>query len=320
MTTITMRPYAGESNLQAITDLLNHCDAVDNLDDSYDVDDLRLEFSDPRLDPERDLRLWEDEAGRLIAFGQIWLPQEGEAVDGFLYWRVHPDTRNAGLEAEMFDWGRERIRQVAGDRGQPAKLLSNAREHDAYSRGIIETQGLAPARYFFQMKRPLDQPIEEARFPEGFTLKHAENDADVAAWVDAFNLSFVDHWNFHPATVEAHQHWLTHASYRPELDLLTIAPEGVVAAFCFCIIDEADNARNGRSEGWIGTLGTRRGYRKIGLGRAMLLSGLQALKQGGVAVAKLGVDAENPTGALRLYESVGFTPAYSRIVYSVDLA
>ena len=66
-------------------------------------------------------------------------------------------------------------------------------------------------------------------------------------------------------------------------------------------------------------LGTRRGHRKIGLGRAMLLAGLHWLKAQGVDTAVLGVDAENPTGALRLYELVGFVVANTSYSYQKDL-
>src|SRR5262249_24998710 len=110
-----------------------------------------------------------------------------------------------------------------------------------------------------------------------------------------------------------------HPSYDPERDLIAVSPDSTFAAFCFCIIDPADNARNQRNDGWIGALGTRRGFRKIGLGRAMLLAGLRTLKAAGVDTAKLGVDAENPTGALKLYDAVGFVPVYTQIRYSKDL-
>ena len=142
---------------------------------------------------------------------------------------------------------------------------------------------------------------------------------DVERWVETFNLSFIDHWGFHPLTVERRRHRLTDPNYRPERDLIAVAPDGTFAAFCHCHIDPADNARYERSEGWIGVLGTRRGYRKIGLGRAMLLAGMRLLKAEGMATAVLGVDAENPTGALRLYESVGFYKAESGIAYCKDL-
>ena len=98
-----------------------------------------------------------------------------------------------------------------------------------------------------------------------------------------------------------------------------MAPDGTVAAICFCNIDPEENARNGSNAGSVHILGTRRGYRKIGLGRAILLSGLRRLRDDGVDTARLNVDAENPTGALRLYESVGFSVTYMSIAYAQDL-
>ena len=91
------------------------------------------------------------------------------------------------------------------------------------------------------------------------------------------------------------------------------------AAFCRCEINNEDNAATGRNEGWIEVLGTRRGHRKLGLGRAMLLAGMRWLQAQGVATAVLGVDAENPTGALRLYESVGVVVANTTYTYHKDL-
>jgi mycothiol synthase len=119
--------------------------------------------------------------------------------------------------------------------------------------------------------------------------------------------------------VEERRHRLKRPGYRPEQDLVAVAPDGTFAAFCLWAIDAADNARRGRSDGWIGLLGTRRGHRGIGLGRAMLLVGLQRLRDAGADTAKLGVDAENPTGALGLYERVGFRKVATRVSYHKDV-
>jgi ribosomal protein S18 acetylase RimI-like enzyme len=53
----------------------------------------------------------------------------------------------------------------------------------------------------------------------------------------------------------------------------------------------------------------RRPYRKQGLGRALLLTGMKALQDERMQWAMLSVDTENLTGALRLYEGVDFRPA-----------
>ncbi len=50
----------------------------------------------------------------------------------------------------------------------------------------------------------------------------------------------------------------------------------------------------------------RRPWRRRGVARALIARGLEALRERGLDEAILGVDADNPQGALRLYESVGF--------------
>ena len=81
---------------------------------------------------------------------------------------------------------------------------------------------------------------------------------------------------------------------------------GLIAGFCLCSLYDEENKRVGRREGWIGELGTIRGWRRKGLGRALLLHGLHSLKSEGLDTALLGVDSESLTGAQHLYESVGF--------------
>jgi ribosomal protein S18 acetylase RimI-like enzyme len=57
--------------------------------------------------------------------------------------------------------------------------------------------------------------------------------------------------------------------------------------------------------GWVGTLGVRRPWRKRGLGLALLRHSFGEFYRRGMHKVGLGVDAENLTGALRLYENAG---------------
>lgn len=326
-TRIKSRGYAGESDLQAICDLLNLCDQYDGTDDGFaTVADWRTNIENPETVPARDTRIWEDETGRMVGFGQIWSrkPGEGTVSDGYFLMRLHPDVRNQGLEEEMVEWATVQMRTIASERGHEAKLRTGMDEGTpefmAYRQDVLQRNGFEPVRYWFKMARDLNEPIPEAALPEGFTMTHTEGVADAAKWVDVFNLSFIDHWNHHPILVEGHAHWLSeNPNYRKERDLIAIAPDGTWAAFCFCMIYPEDNEARGRKEGWIDILGTRRGYRKIGLGTAMLIAGMRKLKEGGMDTAVLGVDAENPTGALRLYESVGFKQVRSSTTYNKDV-
>lgn len=317
-TMLKVRQYRGDEDLQPICDLINLCDDTDKLDEGASVADLRVWIERPDRDKARDIRIWEDADGRMLAVGQILMPPGGEEVDGFFYFRAHPEARNQGVETEIIDWGAERLREVATERGLPGYLRTGTRDFDTYGRSIFESNGFEIARYFLTMRRTLDQPIPAPQLPEGFTLRHvdANDEADIARWVEMYNLSFIDHWGFHPATLEHRKHRMTSPSYKAERDLVAVSPDGTFAAFCLCLIDAEDNARKNRNDGWIGVLGTRRGFRKIGLGRAMLLAGLRKLREDGVDTAVLDVDAENPTGALGLYEAAGFTTTITDVSYS----
>ncbi len=324
MTTLTKfvaRTYASDADLPAIVELHNLCSAADKLDNTTDVESLREELSGPDIDPANDVGLWEDADGRLVAFTQLWIPPDtegGELVAG-CFFRVHPDTRNIGIESALITWGSERVAAIAQERGVPGFLQSGLRystpEYIAYRQGIMDAHGYTPNRYFFDMVRPLTEPIPEPQFPTGYTLGHLASDDDIPRWMEAFNQSFIDHWDYHPLSEEQARHWLGSAKYQAEGNLIAEAADGTLAAFCLCWIDPDDNARNNRQEGGISDLGTRRGHRKLGLGRAMLLAGMHWLKGQGMDTAGLNVDAENPSGALRLYESVGFTVRRKTAMY-----
>ncbi|HEX8218098.1 MAG TPA: GNAT family N-acetyltransferase [Chloroflexia bacterium] len=326
-TRIKSRDYAGEADLQPICDLINFIDRYGDLDDDFaTVSGWRTNLSDPDTVLARDVRLWEDEGGRLVGLGRLWFAPAGEepVTDAYFFIRVHPDVRDQGLEEEMLAWAEGQVRHEAEERGHKGVvrvgISDGAPEYMAYRVDVLKRNGFEPVRYWFKMARDLNEPVPEPALPEGFTLRHTEGASEAAKWVEVFNLSFIDHWNHHDVSVERHEHWLTNnPNYVKERDLVAIAPDGTWAAFCFCVVYPEDNEARGRKEGWIDILGTRRGYRKMGLGTAMLLAGMRKLKEAGMDTAALGVDAENPSGALRLYESVGFKQVRSSTTYSKDL-
>lgn len=315
----TARSYADETDLQAIAALINTCEAVDQLDQGTSVEELRQDFADPEFDLTRDLQLWVNAPEQLVGYGSLWLPPSSDTQDGFLGFRVRPDVRSQGIEDQILAWAEARLREKSQASGLAANLRAGAREHQADRLALLEAHGFSSVRYFYRMARPLATAIPTPQLPPGYQVQ-ALHSSQVEAWVELFNQTFIDHWNFHPLTVEQRQHWLTDPDYEPGLDLVALDPEGTFAAFCLGSIYSQDNRRTGRHEGWIADLGTRRGFRQQGLGRAMLLTGLQHLKAKGVATALLGVDAENPSGALRLYESVGFRQLFTSIAYCKTLS
>lgn len=309
--TLIYRAYAGESDLEPIAAFLNQVEAYDQIEEGSSVNELREEFNEPGFDAANSLRLYENEQGELIGFAQLYAAEETVDNDGFLWFKVRPDYRDGTIEPAIFAWADERLRQFGR-----VKLRVSARDKEIERQRLVESLGFVPVRYFARMRRALSEPIAAPAFPSGYRL--VDGDHDPQAWADLYNESFVDHYNFHPHDAELVRHWQKDPDYRPELNLVAVAPDGTLAAFAWCHINSEHNQRTGRLNGMIGVLGTRRGHRRIGLGRAMLLAALHRLRDAGMAYAELGVDSASPTGANTLYESAGFTTAFTRILYSRD--
>lgn len=317
MATLTIRPYQGETDLQPIADLLNQCELVDREDNYYSVTGLQLEFTHPDCNPVRDLRLWCGTAGELIAFGQLWIPAASTgSTDALLWFRVHPAMRDRGLENEIIAWGETRTCEAAKERNLAAKMSVGCRDYQHDRITLFEKLGFTYERCFLHMSRSLVESIDQPQLPAGFTLISCTDSANIAAWVEMYNQTFVDHWNFHPRTIEQAEHCLNDPNYQPNMDLVAVAPDGTYAAFCYAHIDRDNNEQRGCREGWIDVLGTRRGFRRLGLGRTMLLAGLHRLQAAGMETALLGVDSQNPNQAYTLYESVGFGKQFANFSYA----
>jgi ribosomal protein S18 acetylase RimI-like enzyme len=71
----------------------------------------------------------------------------------------------------------------------------------------------------------------------------------------------------------------------------------------------------GRTEGWIERIGTVAGYRGRGLATALLTRAMLAFRTDGLDFAVLGADSENETGAMSLYERLGFVAEKRAIAY-----
>jgi mycothiol synthase len=308
-----MRSYAGKTDLEAIAKFLETCQSVDPPDTWPSISEIRLQFDAPSVDQQRDIGLWEDTNGKLMAIAGLMIPSEGQVLSGFLWFRIHPTASADILQKQITDWGEQRMRQVRQERDTDVKLLAGASVEQTERIALLEECGFRIERYFLTMVRSLAEPISEPQFPEGFTLRSIQGEQDAQAWVEMFNQTFIDHWNFLPETVEAFKHKLNNPEFRPDLSLIVIAPDGTFAAFCDCYIP------NQGDQGWINPLGTKRGFRKKGLARAMLQAIMQRLQAEGMETAMLYVDAENLSGALRLYESVGFTKVNTQIAYLKEI-
>lgn len=303
-----------------ITDLVKLNNATGQLDEDTLVCDLPRFFEAPGVNRERDLRLWKDINGKLIGFGQLSIPDSSHEIKACLYFDVHPAWRGSTLETEILRWGEQRMREVAKEHFLPVKVRISSRDDQVERQVLLEKQGFTNERCFLTMACSLAESVSSSLLPTGFTMRSLSIEPDISAWVELFNESFIDHWDHHDLTVATVKQWLKNPPYRPELNLIAVAPDSTFTAFCTGYINQEENARSGRNEGWIKLLGTRRGFRKLGLGRSILLAGMQKLKIMGVESVKLAVDAQSLTSATQLYQSVGFKSLNTWLSYVKEVS
>ena len=289
--------------------------------DSYApaLEDVQRDFADPWCDPETDTRVAVLADGSVAGYVRVMVnPEPVGAVRAYLDDDIHPAHRNQGLEEALLDWlearASERLRAMAAANPDHRPLVMRLgcwdTEHDRIAR--YERRGFQPVRYFYRMRRDLRQPIPDRPLLAGLMLRtyHPELDERMRR---TFNESFSDGWSFEPVPPSDWQQFFVQcSSFRPDLSFAVLDGDEV-AAISMNRFDPAQAQRTGFRAGWIGSLGTRRAWRKRGLASALLVASMRAFQAAGLEYAGLGVDSENPSGAVGLYEHLGFVP-YSRSV------
>jgi ribosomal protein S18 acetylase RimI-like enzyme len=164
-------------------------------------------------------------------------------------------------------------------------------------REVARQAAFTYVRSSFVMRRSLTAAEVAPPLPEGVRARPIDVETDTAA-VGEVVTAFADHHGDQVFTEEQMHHFMTGPSARPDLSRLAEDVEGP-CGLVLCGI-EPDG-------GTVGILATLKRARGRGIGTALLRQAFQALAGAGCTVVRLNVDAENTTGALRIYEGAGMT-------------
>jgi mycothiol synthase len=195
------------------------------------------------------------------------------------------------------EWALDRVRAFP----DVTEIWTSAGAEHTDALRFLDTYGFEHVRSWFRMINHSPAAIADPAWPKGIELRAHEGATAVDAIVRAYNGSFIDHFNFHPTdaqTVEAD--FLRDPNADPSLWFFAYDGDDL-AGFCLTWLSGESKDR-----GRLGPIGTMRSHRRIGLGRALLRHGVRALSDRGAKKVSLGVDTENPSGAVQLYQSDGF--------------
>ena len=244
------------------------------------------------LDPARDMFL-AVEGRRIVGYADVSAPgAEREVVNVDL--RV-PPQRTSIVERLLQEV--ERRAAELGDAG--ARIHAPANEGDDDYRAVLSRHGFRVVRSSFTMEIDLETPTDEPVWPNGLRSRPFGPGEERAVY-DAYVEAFADHWGFVPESFADWRTWNLGPSRDTSLWRL-VEVGGEIAALCLSVPSRGDD----RTLGWVAVLGVRRPWRRRGLARALLLESFGLFRSIGRARAALGVDSENTTGAIALYEGVG---------------
>jgi mycothiol synthase len=248
---------------------------------------------------ERDARQDASEGGgqgRIIGYFGFGINPPDTKSWGWLH--VHPAYRNHGLGSALYA---EYIRQ-SEEAGANEQIVVPSR-YATLLIEFLEKRGHVLERWFWDMQLPAEQTVELATTPEGFHMRTFVHDQDEELVTHVRNVTFADHYGSVSRTVEE----MTYRTKQQDFhaDGVFFAFDGEeIAGFCYTSRDTREWERRGEKVGHIQLLGVMPNYRGRGLGRSLLLTAANYLREF-VDLVELGVEGKNDN-ALALYESVGF--------------
>jgi mycothiol synthase len=282
-----MRPLASDDDYWRLRELLREVMVLEGRRErSWHV--ARLDywwwFVNPdleHLDPAAHVFLWEDTDGRLVAAVNPEGPGEGHL-------QVHPAVRHPGLEAEMIDVAQRHLGAPAPDGRRRIRIYADIA--DAMRHELLAGQGFRrlerPGAAEWQHRRDLRDPLPPVPHIPGYDIRPMGGGIELLERCYASGLAFHDDDIAVARDNRDHPDWYRHIqtapTYRRDLDILAVAEDGSVAAFCTAWFDDASRTA------YLEPVATVPAHRRRGLARAAILATLHRLQRMGCLVAFVG--------------------------------
>lgn len=309
---LRFRHYRGEEDLPYFHAVSMKEMMALNFDILETLDDLKLSYKHMvNCDPFKDMVVAEID-GSVVGYSRAYwsrLIQTGYNYNHFAV--LDPDRYGKGIRKAMLVWNEKRLREIAKRHPdtETKEFQTWSLSNEEIWISIIESKGYKKVRYGYTMTRPLtgDIPTDKLHpLPEGLELRPTTPEHYRKVWESDIEAS-KDGWQMVEHTEEHYKRWREQKEFQPEKwqiawDVVTNTVAGAVQPF----INEEENLKFVRLRGYSEYIHVARKWRGKGVAKSLIASSFSLLKDLGMEEACLGVDAENPTGALNLYRAMGF--------------
>jgi mycothiol synthase len=316
---LTARPLTA-GDIDAVVLLMAAAEMVDDTGEHWGADDLVDFWINDLVDLSRDGIVACTEVGEVVGWATAIAPPTFRGAFGIdLEGRVHPTWRGHGIGRSLLAWQVERGTELHAERHPeaPGALAVRVFASMTSLEGILRRAGFERSRWYFHMKRPLGD-LPDVPVPDGVELVPFTWDRDDEVR-RAHNAAFTEHHGSSERDEASWQAWFTgQRSFQPELSVLALA-DGAVVAYVLAYVFASDTAATGILEADLGQIGVLPAARGRGLAKATIAAALRAAAEHDCQQVGLQVDSANVTGALGLYERLGFTTRRSQVSWSRHL-
>ena len=282
-------------------------------------EEIAEELGHSYVNLERDSLIAIDAAtGMFTAHGLVIMPPgQDTLVRSLLFGGVHPDRRGEGIGRTLLAWEKARGLQhlASSDKTLPGWLMLYNEERVPSAARLYARFDFEPTRWFLGQQRNIADPIPSIELPAGIRLETFSADLSDAA-LEAKNASFQDHWGSQPSSIEQWNSMLALPSFRAEHSFLAMTDANEVVGVLITDVVEDDWELAGYSSGYIAIVGVVREWRRKGIAPALLARAFESYRAAGFDRAELDVDSDNPSGALGLYQGMGFTETTRQIAFT----
>lgn len=309
----------GGADLPALTALVARIEQADHPPYRTSAEEVREYFDDSHHFSA--LGAWDGE-GVLRGFGFVRIPvADTTMLRAFCSGGIDPAVRGRGAGGALMDWQVARARQmlVETNLDLPARIVCHVDEGMDTLAALLTRRGFAARRWYTEMRRDLSQPLPQVGLENTISIVPWSPDLDDAVR-RAHNKAFADQWGAQPHTPETWTRGRTH--FAPSWSFVALdrtSDRAQVAGYLLSGRYEQDWEALGWTEGYTEMMGVLQEWRGRHVATALLAEAMRAYRADGMQYAGLDVDADNPTGAVRLYDHLGYERTRSSAMYSIEI-
>lgn len=322
---LRFRGYRGEEDVPFFHAISRRQNEFLDLDLVETLDDTLLYYRNLyNCDVSKDILITEiDDV--MIGYSRVfWTRKIKSGYNYLVIIYLEPEYYGKGIRAVLLEWCEKRLREIAKQHPD-----SETKEFETWSMdneddwiGLLNSNGYRKVRYGYIMKRSLIGDIPTAKqhpLPEGLELRPALPEHYRRIWEADVEAS-KDGWEMVEHPEERYKFFIENHEFQPEkMQVAWDTETDEIAGAVMPFINDEENKVYDRKRGYTEFIHVGRKWRGKGLAKSLIASSFELLKELGMEETALGVDAENPTGALRLYTAMGFEVDKTFYTYRKEL-